>query len=461
MPKRDEKKWMELNITRLSLISVQRSIPAGYRRWDVEFDDGQHPYRVGCLALPEYGVPHGIDNDIMTALINLFIEQGCPTDNAVTASAYTLLKAAGHPDTGRNYKNLHESLMRLQTTSFLISEGWWDHGRRRWTTATFRYLDQVEFTRPDDAHLDSRSMLRVVLPGEIAKSVRAGYLKPLNARLMQALKQPTTRALYGLLDARRHHPQHPQSPTVDQFDVPLLDWARHCRILDERPDRIRRALDPAHTELIDQGYLLSATYHGRGTKQTVTYVFGQAAAPPDPELVTVLVSHGVSAAMAQKLAGEHGDTIHAALTRMQLLLDGGYTPRSRPAFLVDLIRHPDKYTASAAAMTERDHQAATTRQADAARRLQEAEQQASDAFEESEQHLGPADRAEAALRTARIWIRTGFTTQEYDLLRAALMDGRVDPAELNAGLTSAAVAKRLPEALHELRQQLTRATLQS
>jgi len=41
------------------------------------------------------------------------------------------------------------------------------------------------------------------------------------------------------------------------------------------------------------------------------------------------------------------------------------------------------------------------------------------------------------------------------------MDGRVDPAELNAGLTSAAVAKRLPEALHELRQRLTRATLQS
>jgi hypothetical protein len=110
--------------------------------------------------------------------------------------------------------------MRLQTTSFLISEGWWDHGRRRWTTATFRYLDQVEFTRPDDAHLDSRSMLRVVLPGEIAKSVRAGYLKPLNARLMQALKQPTTRALYGLLDARRHHPQHPRPPPSTSSTCP-------------------------------------------------------------------------------------------------------------------------------------------------------------------------------------------------------------------------------------------------
>jgi plasmid replication initiation protein len=70
--------------------------PRRYRRWDVEFDDGQHPYRVGCLALPEYGVPHGIDNDIMTALINLFIEQGCPTDNAVTASAYACSR---RPDT--------------------------------------------------------------------------------------------------------------------------------------------------------------------------------------------------------------------------------------------------------------------------------------------------------------------------------------------------------------------------
>lgn len=46
------KRFDELNIARLSLISVQERIPADYRDWTVELEDGDRRYRVTCQALP-------------------------------------------------------------------------------------------------------------------------------------------------------------------------------------------------------------------------------------------------------------------------------------------------------------------------------------------------------------------------------------------------------------------------
>ena len=57
MTDRGIKRFDELNIARLSLISVQERIPADYRDWVVELEDGDRRYRVTCQALPEYGVP--------------------------------------------------------------------------------------------------------------------------------------------------------------------------------------------------------------------------------------------------------------------------------------------------------------------------------------------------------------------------------------------------------------------
>ena len=62
-------RFEEMNVLRLGLVPMQERIPADYSSWEETFEiDGQQG-KVICKALPEYGVPHGVDNDVITALV--------------------------------------------------------------------------------------------------------------------------------------------------------------------------------------------------------------------------------------------------------------------------------------------------------------------------------------------------------------------------------------------------------
>lgn len=445
------RRFDEVNLSQHSLISVKERVTDADLNWTVTYSLNGRDYNVSCRGLPDYGSPHGIDTDVSAAIINLFIELGCPDDDTISVTAYQLLKSAGLHINGQNYTNLRLSLMRLEGTQYVISRTWRDAKRGRWTSSTFRYLDKVAFTGKAAEEVDEQSLIRVTLPRDVTASIRAGYLKPLHLPFMQSLKRPPTRALYRLLDAQRIDPEHPER-RIGAFEVKLMDWAQACKLNSDRPDMIRRALAPAHKELIDRGVLTSVEYTGRGQKQTVKYVFGEVAAPPDPRIVAALMQGGVTRPVSEKLAREFSaDVIEEAVALHAALLKDGYKARSKGGLLVDVVRNPGKYQAT---VSYRGPQDAAALQEEAERTRRREEQATQLRLQEDREALDaapPEQRAEATFKMILMYVRKALSLTELDILQRAILDGTLNGQEVLGNLSTAAARQRLAEVIGELR----------
>jgi plasmid replication initiation protein len=268
------KHFDEANVARLGLISIQERIPEGYASWEEEFEFLGKPVKLACYASEKVGgVPHGLDNEVSLALLALYFNAGAPEDGTFTTTPYQILKLMGLDTSGYYYQALKESLMRLTTATYVLSEAWRSGGR--WQSVTFRYIEKLEYTSSPEGRLDRASVLRVTLAKEIVRSLKQNYVKPIDIEFMASLRRPLSRALYRLLDAQRFSPENPTP--LARFEVNLMEWAAACKIVHKRPDKVRRTLAPAHEELIARRYLQSVEYVGRGQNQTIVYVFGEEA----------------------------------------------------------------------------------------------------------------------------------------------------------------------------------------
>ncbi|GGS03924.1 replication initiator protein A [Deinococcus sedimenti] len=435
-PASDLSRFEEANVARLGLISVQERIPDTYSSWTVEFHVDGRPARLTCDAVPKYGgVPHGLDGDIATAIIDLYAEAGTAADGTVRTTAYQILRRAGLDTSGRYYQSLLQTLFRLRTTTYTASEAWRDHGRGHWTTATFNYLSELEFTSDDEAtELSSGSVLKIRLAEPIVRSIRAQYTKPLDLEFLTSLERPQTRAVYRLLDARRYDPVAPGT-VQGSFTVNIIEWAEACKIVDRRSNKIRATLQGAHEELMHRGYLQDVTYEGRGRTQTITYQFVPLNVDVSSPLLESLRTYRVSVPVAQKLITDFGETrVEARLRKFEALLAGGYRARSRSALLVDVIRdehgkYPD--TPDAAPAVARREPAAPTYMP---------------TLEEVASEDGSLEeRVEAAMKTLQFLLRERLSVSEYALLRLALILGRLESAQVTREATRAKVEHTLDE----------------
>ena len=324
----------------------------------------------------------------------------------------------------------------------------------RWTSSTFRYLDKVAFTGKGVEEVDEQSLIRVTLPRDVTASIRAGYLKPLHLPFMQSLKRPPTRALYRLLDAQRIDPEHPER-RIGAFEVKVMDWAQACKLNSDRPDMIRRALAPAHKELIERGVLKSVEYTGRGQKQTVTYTFGEVAAPPDPRIVEALIKGGVTRPVSEKLAREFSaEVIEEAVALHAAMLKDGYKARSKGGLLVDVVRNPGKYQAPPGYRSRREE---ATLQLDAVRAKKDEERAIDHRLEEDRKALDtapPEEQAEATFKLILMYVRKQLSLTELDILQRAIVDGTLGGRDVLSQLTSAAATHRLGEVINELRSTI-------
>jgi plasmid replication initiation protein len=326
----------ELNVARLSLISAQSRVPATYTSWTRTYQAGEKTVTVTCTAITGHVVPHGLDNDVMVAIINLYLEDGCPEDGTVRVSMHRLLQAAGLTGSAHYYREVRECLRRLQSTSYQIVQGWWSQGKQRHIDATFNYLWKVTATREDE--YDASSALEIRLPDEVALSIRDGYVKPLDLGLYKELSSPPVRAVYRVLDALRWDSGSAQ----DLVSVNLLEWGERLSIYSNEPDKIRRVLQPAHEELLERGVLKSIEVEGRGKAQQLTYHFAPVDRLPDQELLRALTKRGMYPAVAGKYLTDNPDPepVRLAIRRFDAYpgkkLNAG-------ALLRDLLMYPERY----------------------------------------------------------------------------------------------------------------------
>lgn len=409
----------ELNLSRLNLISAL-DIIEGIRDWSVTSTQGDRVVNVKCQALPEYGVPHGVDNDVNTAILALFAEQGQPKDGKLTVSATHLLKLAGFRRTGPYYEMLRESLERLRTTSYRISGGWRDHPKRRWSNVGFSILNKVEYSSAQGGQFDERSIITLVLAEEIVNSILSGYTKPLDLKFMHTLSRPRTRILYRVLDAMRVNPERPDEMT-DVLDVNIVEWADQCKMSSARLQDVRRALAGPHEELIRKGYLRDVQYLGRGRDQRVVYTFTRTFVALPPGLLARFRHHGVADGVVQSMCKDRSPaSLGALLDEFDRLVAAGMAiKKTRAAALVHFIKNPDQYIVrevmGAPVSTARRSTTALVRQ----------EEMLPDPRSE---WLGMSanERGDHVIKQLNLLYRNKLKPHELDLLRQSVIEGHLD-----------------------------------
>ncbi|MFB9992053.1 replication initiator protein A [Deinococcus oregonensis] len=325
----------DLNVGHLGLISIQRKIAADYASWKVSFNRAGIPSEIECNGAQKYGVPHGIDNDSYLALQELYIEQGCPEEGLIAFTMYRLLQMCGLEDSGANRRMMRESLERLSATQYWISGAWRSHEEDDWVTVGFRLIEKLVFTR-SRRDLEGAKLISVTLPRELTRNIRNGYFKPVSTALLRQLGQPA-RAAYRVLDALRHDPVEHEARAAT-LQITLMDLAQRCGIASDKPDKIRRTLEPIHENLLKAEYLREVKVTGRGKKQLLSYVFGQATPEPDSTLVTLLVTLNVPIVAARKVAADYPDTVRDGVAQAKAILARGYKPNNHVGFVLDVVR---------------------------------------------------------------------------------------------------------------------------
>ena len=434
----------EANVARLGLISIQERIPPGYSSWEEEYNFLGKPVKLACYANEKVGgVPHGLDNEVSLALIAAYLNAGSPDDGAFTATPYQLLKLMGLDTSGYYYQALKESLLRLTTATYVLSEAWRADGR--WQSVTFRFIEKLEYTSSKDERLDRSSVLRITLAKEVVRSLKNRYVKPIDIEFMASLHRPLSRALYRLLDAQRFSPENPTP--LARFEVPLMEWAAACKIVHKRPDKVRRTLEPAHQELLARRYLQKVEYLGRGQNQTIVYTFGEEAGQPvDTAALELLLAEGLSYTSAYSLARRYPLAhIQERIQRYKAILAAGYRPRNRLGFLVDVIKDASgKYAQAlpASAQASRKRQEALE-----AQRMEEEAQQEWESLPKEVQ-------VRRALQAVQLMVRSRISVGELEDLSRAMEEGRLDPKGVLEGLSRAFTSGKTEEWLQEIRALL-------
>lgn len=440
----------ELNVVQLNLIAALDQVTSSH--WKVVMvRQGRH-IQVECEALERYGVPHGLDNDVASALISEYAIAGMPEDGRLTLSATQLLRASGFSLTGLYYTSLHDSLRRLATTTYTVSEGGWRDADRRWTHASFHFLEDLEVSTKDGARLfDERTIIRLRLADKITASIRSGFTKPLDVDFMLSLSRPRARVLYRVLDAARYDLD--TGEYLQHLTLGLEELVALCKLTSSRPDNVARSLESVHAELKKKGYLQEVVITGRGLQRQFHYRFVPEFRPVDPVVTFRLKQYGVTGGAARDLATHHPREWLIAqmdrfdhLVRTQVIV----VKKTPAAALVHLLKNPDHYPYPKSPQTAT---APATRKAARMEPLLEAP-----AVEDLFDIASLEEAAERLLTYLSPHYRKLLSAADLDRLRHAVMTGRLEASAVAREGLAAVTRLDRPAFVSTLREHLNEAS---
>ncbi|WP_102127934.1 replication initiator protein A [Deinococcus planocerae] len=445
---------IERNLDRLGLFSIQARLGES-SSWQSAFVIGGRAVRVQGDS--SRGRPHGADADLVLGLQQLFLQQGAPEDNWVHTSANALREASLMTKNGRAFHRMREGLLRIWSTGFIVSEGWRrpDGSAVRFNDA-FRVVDQIRFwdqeSVSDPPELVPDSTLSVRLGTPVAESLRAGFMHPLNRTVLERLEQPPSRALYRLSEAHRYDDE---GSIRSSLTVNLMDWRAACGISSTDTDKIRRALEPAHEELIANNYLSDLRMTGRGQATVLEYLY-VTKADPDPGLVRLLREQGVGGPRAVQLARDHADRIHEAVEFLRYRRLAGGTPIRNPGgLLADFLVNRAKYEFEPSSPTDPGIQAAHA--SAVLERQQQAEREAERAVaaqREATSRLPPAEQWREERGALLLMLRRVLSAEDLARLEAQAVAGTLLATDLSRRATAARARGEWNEFVEALRRRL-------
>lgn len=446
----------ERNTARLALALAQNRIPETLQSWEKELTvDALGMIRVKCVARADAVVPHGLDNDIIVGLVNAYVEQGLPTTGIIQLSAYRLLTLAGLRVGGKQYSELLESLRRLQGSTFAITESWFDGRQHQWVSEEFSIISSFARIDATEAEmigqLRADTMLEIQLARAITRSVRSGHLRPLDLEFYSQLSQPMVRTLYRSLEERRA----PAGKVATHiYVVSTRLWGEHLGMQGWRLDKIRRALEPAHRELLENQYLIDVVYTGRGESQTISYHFGKVAAPVNAELVALLTTNGLNTPTAMKIAQELPERIVSTVSAYRKVVEANRVPvKNQQGLLIDMLRNPSKYSEfidNPEIFNDTPEKPYVLPKINDNQDNHQFSNQPEGDELSSWKTLSPKMLQKRAISLLKISMKNHLSTEEINAIINAIQNGKIDPLEVVQKLTRSAAQKGLSTFSQEL-----------
>jgi hypothetical protein len=245
-----------------------------FHEWDID-----HPTIPGKKAKaswrvagdPELGLPTASDIKVQWALLELTRDTGFP--QTVQFTRYDLMKRLGWDTNKKHYEMLYSSLLRLKGVTISARNAFRDPRTGLYQDVAFSILDnfQIYNVGMDKGHRPRRSSKALAegsdsgLPMDFFKwndvvynSIRGGYLATLDLNLAFSFKSDIALILYPLLLMKTYAGpgKHRES-----FEMELREfYSRHLG-LTATPyvSKMEERLRPAHKELIESGFLQSAS----------------------------------------------------------------------------------------------------------------------------------------------------------------------------------------------------------
>jgi hypothetical protein len=216
------------------------------------------------MAAHGRGLPGRFDQDVYVALLQMLDEKGLPEDGWLSFSLYELVHLMGRSHSGRDYRQVRESLQRLATTSIESHNAFYHRGRKTYISDTFSLLTEVKLSEYEDEAGERTDRNRVHLSKHFVDSYKANYVKGIDLRFYWSLSSPIAKRLYRLIDKKRNGRRVWEAELFSLKDrIPLSDY--------KYASKIKEKLSPAHAELMSKDFLEEIRYHKRDGREYAEY----------------------------------------------------------------------------------------------------------------------------------------------------------------------------------------------
>jgi Replication initiator protein A/DnaA N-terminal domain len=256
----------------------------------------------------EYGSPGGKDQDVFVAVLELLERTGgMPADGEIETSPNELLGILGKADSGKNYRELKESLLRIHHTGIESRDAFFSKETESYVTDGFEIwkVKIIENKRKADGRTTSR--VKIKFHDLFIRSFVAHYLKGLDTEFYWTLNSYLSKRLYRLIDQMRG--------TALEWDEDLFELQKQLPLAGyQYVSKIKQVLDPAHFELREKGFLENVWYdEDDRVNYSVSETFARRRAafelsgsPEEFIAIERLLSEGVRGDVARSLVAKHG-----------------------------------------------------------------------------------------------------------------------------------------------------------
>src|SRR4051794_32639679 len=210
------------------------------------------------------GLPGRFDQDVYVALLQMIDDKGLPEVGWLSFSLYELVELMGRKHSGRDYRQVRESLRRLATTSIESDNAFYHRGWKEYISDTFSLLSEVKLSEYEDPKEERTDRNRVLLSQYFVDSYKANYLKNIDVEFYWSLASPIAKRLYRLVDKKRNGRRLWEMELFSLKNrIPLSDY--------KYASKIKEKLAPAHVELIERDFLKGVNYRKGGGREFVSY----------------------------------------------------------------------------------------------------------------------------------------------------------------------------------------------